>query len=61
MLSNPNLHLSLKWVEAPGYGDGGPNWVEVRYEHNSVLAVDSAAGSYRSSHLYRRYLPCQPL
>lgn len=34
-LSKPNLLFSLKWVEAPGHGDGGPNWVEVCYKHDS--------------------------
>lgn len=38
-LSKTNLLLSLKWVEAPGYGGGGPNWVEVCHKQ------DNAAGS----------------
>jgi hypothetical protein len=36
--------------------------IGLKYVMNTtiVLVVDSTAGPYRDSHLYRRYLPRQP-
>ncbi len=52
------LRRSMKWVESPVHGQGGPDWVEVK--STSTFAVDSETGltmAFRT--IYKQLSPSQ--